>query len=413
MLVEANEAAARSPLSHGTISEGCSVISFRSDGSGATQISGTAPIEIRTVRCGVAAPSKAELEKLLGRKLGGFGGMTYASSKPKKPLPPCRPVLKDPGDGEYALCEITHPELKSCSSTDVSENGLILGLGYHTGSGGAPAPWLSEGGSEPNICGFLGHPGGVTDEGLIGATANTTDDRQRAIRWSGDTGEELALYLGKDSEARAISTDGIIVGSVCIDADDRGQPNFRPAAWLPDGTLRVLEDFGCDWGQAVAVVERNVLIWGHRGWDPVALIWSLDHEEACIVGEKPGVNGNGLTRDGTVVGAARDSNGLSVSFAGRVGEPWRLLGTPPGASASAVNDAGDVVGSTEVEGFARPWLRRASGEFIWLPYFENHWCKPCAITSSGLIAGSAQADHGHHALLWTPASWAFALSRDD
>jgi hypothetical protein len=67
-----------------------------------------------------------------------------------------------------------------------------------------------------------------------------------------------------------------------------------------------------------------------------------------------------------------------------------------------MNDAGDVVGACKRDGYEKPWLRCASGEIVWLPYYRDHWCRPIAINSSKLIVGSAQTDHGYHALVWRP-----------
>ena len=63
-------------------------------------------------------------------------------------------------------------------------------------------------------------------------------------------------------------------------------------------------------------------------------------------------------------------------------------------------DAGDIVGAVVRDGYEQPWLRRASGEIVWLPYLDQHWCRPSAISDSGVIVGTAQTDHGTHALVW-------------
>jgi hypothetical protein len=67
-----------------------------------------------------------------------------------------------------------------------------------------------------------------------------------------------------------------------------------------------------------------------------------------------------------------------------------------------MNDAGDIVGAAVRDGYEQPWLRRVSGEIVWLPYFDQHECRPSAINDWGVIVGTAQTDHGTHALVWTP-----------
>ena len=102
------------------------------------------------------------------------------------------------------------------------------------------------------------------------------------------------------------------------------------------------------------------------------------------------------------LGTARDRDGKSVAWLVKPAQRWERLGTPPGFYATAMNDAGDVVGAAVRDGYEQPWLRRASGEIVWLPYFDQHWCRPSAINRSGVIVGTAQTDHGMHALVWTP-----------
>ena len=52
-----------------------------------------------------------------------------------------------------------------------------------------------------------------------------------------------------------------------------------------------------------------------------------------------------------------------------------------------------------VDGYERPWLRRWSGEVVWLPYFDYHHCRPSAVSYDGVVVGRAEADHGTHALM--------------
>lgn len=131
-------------------------------------------------------------------------------------------------------------------------------------------------------------------------------------------------------------------------------------------------------------------------WDPV--------EETClpIGGPDPdGVFPMSLTSDGRVLGNARSRTGQAIACVSVGGDAWARLGTPDDWYATAMNDAGDVAGSLSVQGFGRPWLRRSDGSTLWLPFFEHHECRPTAMTDNGLVAGTAQTDHGSHALLWT------------
>lgn len=402
VLTEMNEAAAIHPRSRGTISAACLVVSFLSDGSGFAQVSPEATVDIRNMRGGMPMPSRKELEKLLGTELGGVSQAVFATSTSKELSLQCRPIRGGEQSEDYELLEIEHPDLESCSVLDISDSGLILGTGIFRGERGRfSTPWLSTPSGEPEYCGFVGHARAVNDEGVIAATVEPVNGEGRAHRWYGEEGEALDLHLGDTSWAADISEDGTVVGYVDIDAEERAQANIRPAAWLPDGELRVLENFGGDWGEAVAIVGPKVLVRAHLGSEFHALLWSLDDGSIRGIGDL-GINPIDMTSTGIVLGTGRNAVGREASYLGRVEEPWRPLGIAPEASGSAITETGDVVGTTEIEGFGHPWLRRFSGEVLSLPYFKYHRCQPVAINSSGLIGGSASSDHGHHALLWKP-----------
>lgn len=163
----------------------------------------------------------------------------------------------------------------------------------------------------------------------------------------------------------------------------------------------MLEDFGADWGQAVAVSQREVLVVAYANHWPRALLWSLDSGRFREVGGSDGVNPVALTPDGTVLGKVNTKTGDALAVISRANARWEALGTDPGCYATAINERGDAAGSKVVDGFERPWLRRSNGEIVWLPFYSHHWCRPTALSASGTVVGYAQADHGYHALMWT------------
>jgi hypothetical protein len=178
--------------------------------------------------------------------------------------------------------------------------------------------------------------------------------------------------------------------------------NFRPAAWV-NANMLVLEDFCCDWGQAVDVNDTGlVLVVGYVGMrESRSILWNPSAGTTELIGEKTGVYPSAITADGTVLGTANTHEGKSVALIATPGQPWKQLGTPAGFYATTMNSAGEVVGAANLDGYERAWLRRASGEIVWLPYFAHHACRPTAINDSGIIVGTAQTDHGTHALVWT------------
>lgn len=400
MLAEINAEAADSPAAKQMISPTCSVVSFRADGQGVCDVTG--PVDIRTLAKGTRMPDRRELTKLLGFDLGQLVGMTFASSKPRIPHAPCQPRIVLPADAaRYAIREAKHKEFASCRAIDVSDAGVVLGDGNPPGRPGDYFLWTSPVDGEPKPCGFIGKPGGINDTGEVAAEARMSDGSAHAVRWRGKP-IDLGCFRGIDSGATAINATGLVVGWVCVDPVNRGQANHRPATWSFD-KRDVLEDFGCDWGLAVDVNNAGiVLVVGYVGNECRAILWNPLAGTTEVIGGKTGIYPSAITSGGVVLGTANDHDGKSIAGLAKPGQRWERLGTVPGFYATDMNDTGDVVGATKRDGYEQPWLRRAAGEIVWLPYFDHHWCRPSAINSSGVIVGTATADHGTHALVWTP-----------
>jgi hypothetical protein len=60
---------------------------------------------------------------------------------------------------------------------------------------------------------------------------------------------------------------------------------------------------------------------------------------------------------------------------------------------------GDVVGFLAQGTLLQPWVRLATGEQFLLPSVIGHTTDPKAINDDGVILGTAQADHGGHAVV--------------
>ena len=401
LLGSINKEASATSAARQTISPACSVISFRADGQGVCDVDG--PVSIVSMMMGRRSPDMKDVVKALGFDPGHLKGMTFASSKPRMPYAPCQPKTVVPPDPSgYRLRELRHERFESCRALRISNVGVVLGDGNPPENPGSSHIWTCPYAGSPAQCGFLGQPGGINDQGEVAAAATMADGSTHAVRWrEGGVPIDLGCFRGRDSGAVAINSVGLIVGWVCIDPVNRGQMNFRPAAWANDSML-VLEDFCCDWGQAVDVNDTGlVLVVGYVGRESRSILWNLSTGTTELAGKEGGVYPSAITADGTVLGTANTHEGKSVALIAIPGQPWKQLGTPAGFYATAMNTAGEVVGAVNLDGYERPWLRRASGEIVWLPYFAHHACRPTAINDSGIIAGTAQTDHGRHALIWT------------
>jgi hypothetical protein len=166
--------------------------------------------------------------------------------------------------------------------------------------------------------------------------------------------------------------------------------------------MHVLEDFGCDWGQAVDVNDSGiVLVVGYAGTQCRGIVWNPLAGANDLVGGMAGIYPMGIAVDGVVLGMSLGGDDTRIACLAKPGQRWERLGTAPGFYATAMNNTGHVVGRVMREGYERPWLRSPLGEIIWLPYFDHHHCRPAAINHSGTIVGRATTDHGNHALIWS------------
>lgn len=169
--------------------------------------------------------------------------------------------------------------------------------------------------------------------------------------------------------------------------------------------MEVLSDLPADWGEAVDVNNSGlVLVLGYIGNQAHSFVWKPGGSCTRVGGDRgAGVYPIGINDAGTVLGFGYDFKARHVALIWHEGDQWRPLTTDPGWSVAAINANGDVVGTFVEEGFARPWLRRSSGQVVTLPYFAYHYCQPAAFNSRGDIVGQAATDHGTHALLWRRA----------
>lgn len=389
LLSEVNNKAAQSPNSQGTISQSCSSVSFRVDGQGAADSSG--PVFIRTISFGRPSPSIDEQRKRLGFNpgQGKIVAMAFASSKKLLSPEKCSPEIVIPAGGEaYGIIDITPPKLKSANATRVNNAGEILGCGDSM-------LWTFPPDAPVRILEISANPGGINEHGCVVGQATMEDGSHHAIKWD----KELLIDLGTsckfDSEATCINKNGAIGGWIGVDSKDHGHFSQRPALWIENNSY-VLNNFGCDWGRVIDVREDNVaLVLGYKGIHEVYSLWWQIPEKIEVVGGATGVYPLLVSSNGIVLGIC----GRKPYIAGP-GQGWQRIDIPPDFSARGMNGSGDIVGIVFRNGVGMPWLRKSTGEIIFLPYYNYHTCLPNAINDSGIVVGSASADGCVHAILW-------------
>jgi hypothetical protein len=236
-LTQMNAEAAGAAEAGGTVSVGCSVTSFRRDGSGFQDLTEGSTAHPRSVMNGQPMP---EFAALLGINPGQVRGVSFGRFGPdteRQPYPSCVPRTVTPDDADgYELTELTHAEFESAVAGDVSEHATVLGSGTRPGQLGTHLLCIWDGEESGELTGFTGNAGvrGLNESGDIGVTADISDHSVHAARWSpGGQPQDLGTFHGTDSEAfadsgtTAINDAGVVVGWVSLSTDpqDRGQGN--------------------------------------------------------------------------------------------------------------------------------------------------------------------------------------------
>ncbi len=415
-----NAKAAISSVSKGLISQDCVVLSFRGDGSGVLQLNSAAtelPSQFPHIMHGM------NTTKLMGDALrsldvdptqirlvqGGFAS-THAPGPSVVSATRCPFAVADVDAASgYQIHDITPAGLNFVTPNGINDSGHVVGTGQERSNTQPYIPWVRQNGQLTRL-NYTGYAVAINNQGQVAGTLRG-EQGERAIVYEGSFLTEFPLYHGEpgvfsgtDSSARAINADGVIVGSVRNQTEERGRPNTRAAVFRPGQPPTVLMELQAGFGSsAVDINDRGqVLVVANLAiFDTRSIVW-MPHEGNWSYVGNPNANvfPIALTDDGLVLGQVKNIRGEPIAVICRPGGNWERLGTNDGWEPIDINSRGDIIGWARVGQLQRPWLRLASGQIIWLPYVIEHNTTPKAINNNGQIIGSAVADYDQHTVIW-------------
>jgi len=417
-----NAVASESRESHGLISRECSSISLRPDGSMASELGREGARAGHQLFNGIDLG--AQLEQLFlsqGLDPTKMRVLQSATSGAPRNRPEvtasaqqCHFVVSTPeGGSSYVVQELSSSEFELRSARSVSHAGLVVGSGSMGANQPDWIPWIWKDGVTERL-GYIGYAIAVIDGPSVLGDDLSDPVAVTGIRWNGRSASRVDVdYLTADglecvnSQFLAMNTSGVAAGFVGAQPSGKGWIHHEAAALLPDNTFIVAPlPEGTLKTKGVAINDSGlVLVSEQVGWFEQHLyLWNLA-DQTCIRVNTSGF-GNvvpiGLDARGRILGQGRDSTNRILAAWGEIGGHWVPLGTPAEYAPAATNARGDVVGTYQVDGVERPWLLRSSGEMQFLPFVREHHCHPSSINDACQIVGEASADHGSHALLWTP-----------
>jgi probable HAF family extracellular repeat protein len=246
----------------------------------------------------------------------------------------------------------------------------------------------------------------VNESGQVVGAADTDQSATHAFLWDESEGmRDLGTLGGRDSVARSINNNCQIVGDSFVDAGKPKPWGERAFLWTPTGGMTNLGNHSEGWSRAVAINNAGVVL-GERLRSAVVcgFVWSPELGVIDIVGEggRPffpcAINDSGL-----VIGEDVDSSGRRRTFSWTQEEGLRQLPVADDFHPSDVDVHGTIIGNVHSRPWIRPCLyRTTTGEFLALPFVEEHQTSVKAINCSGVIIGVAYTGSWKHShpLIW-------------
>jgi len=426
MMVDINNRAASSPQSQGLIGPDCAVFSFRADGAGAYQLgqdTQDAPWQFPQMSFGSNMTEgfvKAMRSLGIDPESTQFSLLGSASSGRADPaslgLPKCQPSIAEPdAQSRYSVTEIVSEDFEPHGCNDISNGGYVVGTGRLRLGQALAVPWRWANGQIVRL-NYSGLALAVNDTGQV-AGALQDGGVERAGLYSNDFFNEFPIYHGQPEIFAGSDTYGydlnhrpLVIGQVRSRAEEKGRANVRPTAFqIDDDRPHIFMPDGYNGLPARGINDQDdALVYITTGPRSGNAVWNITGGSLDFIDDDgfQRVSLRAITNYGIILGQATTAKNIPFAIIRMPGGPWRNLGTGEGWIPLDINDHGDVVGSVGIEELTRPWLRLASGETVLLPFIREHHTTAMAINNNKQIAGCSAADHGGHALLWSPkGSW--------
>lgn len=396
----------------GRISKDCFVYSQNSVGQGHYEALGTSRTEIPTIDGNI----RNLLDKEYGPGRWSLKGMTSASNKNQSAPPPscALELVTTTSITPYRIVELATPNGRRATPRSINSDGIIVGEGCVQWRGPSyPCIWPKQTQVEflPHFGGFGGAAYDINIFGVIVGYSERPDRASHACRWyldgsSSDIGEDIARL----SQAKALNTDGSIVGWASNHPIEGGQAHFRPAYWPNMGSPVIFNELGGGWGEAVDINSAGVILLRVHKGGGIALsryagAWLWDGVEATEIG-MPSKDFSSfyprcVTDEGRVVGLTIRKDGKRCGMVRSTNGKWSPLFIPTqGRELTAVNRKLVIAGYDLVNNYRVPWVKQEDSEMTYLPHYKYHHHQITMVSDQGWAIGTASADNCCHPLLW-------------